>query len=126
LTLSIQSGQTEVVQVFLRQGWDVSQECHFLNTAIVRGYLDIVQLLMQYGANPDLQNRWGKTSWDVIRKPEQNDFEEVMKNTKPIEKRKEGTFRKLIPAPTTLSELLDRLPPPPVKKPQPTFKVMKL
>jgi hypothetical protein len=126
LSLAIQGGHYEIVQILLRHKCDVSHECFSLNMAITRGHLEIVKLLMEHGANPDLANGWGKTSWEMLRLPEQTEFEEVMKNTKPVEKKVEGRAKGFTPPVTTLAALIERLPVSDTRRKKAEFTVIKL
>jgi hypothetical protein len=67
---------------------------------------------MQYGANPDLKNRAGKTSFDLLQRPEQNDIEQIMRTAKEIDRSAPkvavASEQSVI---MTLADLLERMTP---------------
>jgi hypothetical protein len=128
LLIAIQNTDTEIVHCLLRAGVSVRDSPVALNAAIAVGHIDIVALLMRYGANPALKNRGGRTSFDLLQRPEQNDIEEVMRNTREIEAPtfKKGRLAFLSQPAATLGDLLDRLPPAPPKRTIAPYTVAKL
>jgi hypothetical protein len=128
LLIAIQNTDTEIVHCLLRAGASVRDSPVALNAAIAVGQIDIVVLLMKYGANPALKNGAGRTSFELLQRPEQNDIEEVMRNTKEIEI---PTFQKarlafLGQPAATLGDLLDRLPPGPPRRTVAPYSVTRL
>jgi ankyrin repeat protein len=127
LHIAIQGGEIEVVQCLLRSRANVKDSPVALNLAVCHGHGEIVRLLMTYGANPEMRNRLGKTSFDLLQRPEQNDIEEIMRTVKEVERSRDRISLILEGPPvTTLSDLLDRLPPAPQRRPTPEFKVTRL
>jgi ankyrin repeat protein len=125
--VAIQAKEAEVVQCLLRRGVDVKKSPLALNLAVFHGEIEIVSLLMKYGANPGLKNETGKTSFELLQLPEQREIEEVMRNTKERENVKGRlSIQTASPPVMTLSDLLDRLPPPPQRKVRQPHKVTKM
>jgi hypothetical protein len=123
----VQGGADDVVECLLRGGASVKESPVALNLAIYHGHTEIVRLLMAFGANPELRNRSGKTSFELVQLPEQIEIEEAMRTVKETDRTRTRASPILGDSPvTTLSDLLDRLPPAPERRPAPEFKVKKL
>jgi ankyrin repeat protein len=128
LHVAIRGSETDIVRSLLRAGASVSKSPAALTAAVAVGNPDIVSLLVRYGADPRMPDRTGQTAFDLARGSEQSDIERALRTPRDPEQApiKGGRIALLNPPPTTLSDLLDRLPPePPRSRPRP-FAITKL
>lgn len=126
--IAIQEHNVDIVSTLLLAGVNPCKNPLYLQAAIQEGEKEIVRLLISFGADPSLKNKSGKNAFDLLRLPEQNDIMELMKDTKVIEKSDENKPKATLikKEVTSLSALLDALPPAPKQKPSPSYTVTKL
>jgi ankyrin repeat protein len=124
--LAIQAGDIEIVQCLLRAGSNVKSSPIALNLAVGYGNIEIVTLLLKYGANPELKNRAGKTSFDLLQRPEQKDIEEIMRTIKEVERPRVKAPAQIAPGVKTFGDLFDRMPRPPPERVGPTYTVTRI
>lgn len=111
--VAIQAGEVAAVQSLLRGGANITNSPVALNLAVACGDYAIVKLLMQFGADPEKKNRAGKTTFELLEKPEQNEIEEVLRTVRPFDRSKGAVIPQITNPPvTTFSDMIDRLPPP--------------
>lgn len=110
--MAILNNNIEIAKSLLRSGAKVDDSPYPLHCAIQQDNLEMVKLLLLFGADPNLQTRSGQSAYDIIT-PTQKRIKEALttikKEKKNIAKQKIEMFQ---PPVTTLSDLLDRLPPP--------------
>lgn len=126
--LAIQEHDVDIVETLLLAGVNPSKNYFCLQLAIQEGEKEIVRHLISFGADPYLKNKFGKNAFDLLRLPEQNDINEIMMNTKKIEKSDKNKPKIMLVNKeiTSLSMLLDSLPPAPKQRPAPSYTVTKL
>ncbi len=71
LHIAVESNQLDLVSLLLKSGIEVDLQDHFGNTALWRAMMDnvdinIIYLLLQYRANPDLKNNYGISARDLL------------------------------------------------------------
>ncbi|OHT16858.1 hypothetical protein TRFO_41521 [Tritrichomonas foetus] len=96
-----------------------------IQTAVLHSDVEIVKLLMEYGANPNEKDQNGKNAFDFLLLPNQKDIEDVLKNTKalpPINHDKPLTDQ-ISPPITSLQDLFERLPAAPVRRQDPPVSI---
>ena len=128
LLYAISNCDTEIVHSLLMAGAMDKSDVTALHMAIAMRQPEIVRLLMKYGANPNEKNHVGKTAFELLKLPEDKEFEDIMKNTKPDEPSVLTAPSVLLPDTKTISfgELLGKFPVPPKKQERPVYSVTKL
>jgi ankyrin repeat protein len=82
-----------------------------LNVAVCYGNRQIINLLIQNGANPEIKNKAGKSSFDLLQKPEQNDIEEILRSYRDVDRNRPRVGPALVGATiTNMNDLLENLP----------------
>lgn len=115
--MAILNNDIEIVKSLLRAGAKVDDSPYPLHCAIQQDSFEIVKLLLLFGADPYLQTRNGQCAFDIVA-PFQKRIKEALKAIK--KSNQDATKQKIEifqPPVSTLSDLLDRLPPPPRRKP---------
>ena len=77
LHMAVERNQLNLVSMLLKSGIKVDLQDHFGNTALWRAMMDnvdvnIVYLLLQYDANPDLPNNYGISARELISEENRN------------------------------------------------------
>lgn len=112
LCYAIENHDTQTAESLLLAG-ATEEDPSALHLAIATGQLEMVTLLMKYGANPDAKGRSGKTAYELLKLPQQKDFEDALKNTKPDAKVDPKAPVEIVsPDVSSLSDLIDKLPGP--------------
>jgi ankyrin repeat protein len=124
--IAISADDIDIVHCLLRSGSNVKTSPIALNLAVGRGNLEIVTALLKYGANPEMKNRAGKTSFDLLQKPEQKEIEDAMHSVKELERPRVKTLIHLTPGAGTLGEMIGRMSPPPPERIEPTYTVTRI
>lgn len=128
LLYAISNRDTEMVRSLLMSGAMDETDMTPLHLALATGQLEIVKLLMQYGANPHAKNRVGKTAFELLKMPEGKEFEEVLRRTRihaplDLEARVPAVSEPVV---TTLKGLMTALAPEREVKDRLLYKVTKL
>jgi hypothetical protein len=128
LHVAIRGGETDIVRSLLRAGASVRESPAALAAAVAARNADVVSLLVRYGADPQMPNRAGQTAFDLLRGADLPDIERALRTPREPDQPpfRGGRMALLNPPPTTLSDLLDRLPPGPPRRPPAPFTVTKL
>ncbi len=77
LHIAVERNQFQLVSFMLRKGVDVDLQDHFGNTALWRAMMDnvdvnIIYILFQYQADPDLKNNYGISARDLLSEENRN------------------------------------------------------
>ncbi|KAK8889788.1 Ankyrin repeat and SOCS box [Tritrichomonas musculus] len=112
----------DIVKTLLRAGAK-TDDTQVLHIAILQNNLEIVDLLLKYGADPMKKNSLQKNAFDILVLPEQNEMEKILKNTKALplinhDKRLSAQFNKPV---KSLQNLFERLPESPTHREDPKF-----
>jgi ankyrin repeat protein len=112
--LAIQDGDVEIAKCLLRGGANIKDSPTVLNLAVCHGRADIVTLLMEHGADPELRDRTGKNSFELLQRPEQKEIEEILRTVKEVKRpSSQIPLQGLPPGVLTLGDLLETMQPPP-------------
>ena len=120
LWYAVENRDVEIGECLLLAG-ALEEDPAVLHLAIATGQLEFVRLLVRYGANPEAKSRSGKTAFEVLKLPQQKDFEDVLRNTKPDRK---APVEIQCPAVKSLSDLIEKLPEASQREGRPTCPVI--
>ncbi|KAH0794484.1 protein phosphatase 1 regulatory subunit 27 [Histomonas meleagridis] len=109
--IAIQEHNTEIVKALLIAGAKVDENPAALHMAVREGVPEIVKQLLLFGANPNAKNRLGKSAFDIIRKPDPDEIEQMLHTVKAEQQCDPSKPRIAIVDQniTSLAELLDTL-----------------
>ena len=113
LLIAVMNDDVDIVRSLLRAGAKTDDPI-VLRTAILQSNKDIIELLLQYGADP-------KNGFDILQLPDQKDIEEVLKNTNPLPPLNVDKALAIQSTPQiqSLRDLFDKLPSAPVQRKDP-------
>lgn len=110
--MAILNNDIEIAKSLLRSGAKVDDTPYPLHCAIQQDNLEMVKLLLLFGADPNLQTRNGQSAFDIVN-PTQKRIKEALTTVKKANKNSPKQKIEMFQPPVlTLSDLLDKLPPP--------------
>lgn len=109
--MAIINNNVEIVKSLLRSGAKVDDSPYPLHCAIQQDNLEIVKLLLLFGADPNLQTRSGQSAFDIVTPSQKRIKEALLKIKKENKNEVKQKIEIFQPPVLTLSDLLDRLPP---------------
>lgn len=110
--MAILNNDIEIAKSLLRSGAKVDDTPYPLHCAIQQDNLEMVKLLLLFGADPNLQTRNGQSAFDIVN-PTQKRIKEALTTVKKANKSSPKQKIEIFQPPVlTLSDLLDKLPPP--------------
>lgn len=107
--IAVSTSNVDVIKSFLRSGIDTNKPNPILPYAVAIGDRKIIRILMHYGADPNLSNKNGKNSFQIINNYSQSDIIDILKaegDTGYSNQNLDGLEKA-----TTVNEILDLIPP---------------
>ena len=119
LIIAIMNNDVDIVLSLLRAGASINESPYSLHCAVQQGNLEIIKLLMMFGADPNLKTPSGKTAFDLL-KSEQDTIKSALTE---IQKAKiphplAPKINMIRPPVSSFNALLDIFPPTSQKRPQ--------